>query len=98
MGKKDKKRRVCPKEFKVGAMAPAEKREKPIRQAATDLGVGDKLLYRWRSKPKSRQGRVRRPFPDMDGPGLRKEVNALMTANEIPKMNREFYAEEAGAK
>jgi transposase-like protein len=47
MGKKDKERRVYPKEFKAEAVALAEKHEKPVCQVASDLGINEKLLYRW---------------------------------------------------
>jgi transposase-like protein len=47
MGKKDKDRRVYPREFKADAAALAEKREKPISQIAVDLGVNESVLRRW---------------------------------------------------
>ncbi|MDR1986356.1 MAG: transposase [Treponema sp.] len=44
MGKKDKERRVYPKEFKAEAVALAGKHEKPVCQVAKDLGISEKLL------------------------------------------------------
>jgi transposase-like protein len=43
MGKKDKERRIYPAEFKAEAAAPARKHEKPVCQAASDLGISEKL-------------------------------------------------------
>jgi transposase-like protein len=47
MGKQNKERRVYTKEFKAEAVALAEKREKPVRQIAVDLGNNGTVLYRW---------------------------------------------------
>ncbi|MDR3356272.1 MAG: hypothetical protein LBO04_03695 [Spirochaetaceae bacterium] len=47
MGKKDKERRVYPREFKVEAAAPAEKHEKPVRLIAADLGINGNMPRRW---------------------------------------------------
>ena len=47
MGKKSKERSVYTKEFKVEAVALAEKREKPISQIAKDLGLNENVLRRW---------------------------------------------------
>jgi transposase-like protein len=91
MEKKMKERRVYTEEFKAGAAAMAEKREKPVTQIAGDLGVNENVLYRWiqRSKAASRD---RLPaFPGHGRPRdeelarLRKENKALRMANEILK-------------
>jgi transposase-like protein len=50
MGKKDKERRVYPKEFKAEAVALAEKHEKPVCQAASDLGINEKLLFPYQAQ------------------------------------------------
>ena len=42
-----KERCVYTKEFKAEAAAPAEKREKPVRQIAGDPGVNENVLFRW---------------------------------------------------
>jgi transposase-like protein len=46
MGKQDKKRWVYPKEFTAEAVAPAEKREKPIGRIAADVGLNESVLRR----------------------------------------------------
>jgi transposase len=45
MVKQDKERRIYPAEFKAEAVALAEKHEKPVRQAAADLGINENI--RW---------------------------------------------------
>ncbi|MDR0710308.1 MAG: transposase [Spirochaetaceae bacterium] len=91
MGKKDKERRVYPKEFKAEAVAPAQKHEKPVCQAASDLGISEKLLYRWIQRTRGSTGTGVPPFPGHGRPReeeltrLRKEVTALRTANKILK-------------
>jgi transposase-like protein len=47
MGKKGVERRVYTKEFKAEAVSLAEKREKPISQAAVDLVLNESMLRRW---------------------------------------------------
>jgi transposase len=94
MGKKDKERRVYPKEFKAEAAAPAEKHGKPVSQAASDLGINEKLLYRWIQQARGAAGTNLPPFPGHGRPRdgeltrLRKEVKALRTADEILKKRR----------
>jgi transposase-like protein len=63
MGTKDKERRVYPAEFKAEAGALAEKREKPIRQAATDLGINGNMLRRWIQQAREAGGSGLPPFP-----------------------------------
>jgi transposase-like protein len=46
MGKKGTERRVYTKEFKAEAVALAEKREKPVSQIASDLGINENMLYK----------------------------------------------------
>ena len=46
MGKKDQERRVYAKEFKAEAVTLSEKREKPVSQAAKDLGLNENVLRR----------------------------------------------------
>jgi transposase-like protein len=46
MVKKEKERRVYPKEFKAEAVAPAQKREKPAGRIAADLGLHESVLRR----------------------------------------------------
>jgi transposase len=86
MRKKDKERRVYPKEFKAETVAPAGKHEKPVCQVASDLGINEKLLYRWIQQARGAAGTGLPPFPGHGRPldeeltRLRKEVKALRSA------------------
>jgi transposase-like protein len=86
MGKTDKKRRVHAKEFKAGAAALAEKREKPVIRVARDLGFNDTVLHRWMQQMRESSGAGLPPFPGHGRPRdeelarLRKEMKALRTA------------------
>jgi transposase len=99
MGKKDKERRVYPKEFKAEAVALAQKNEKPTCQAATDLGINEKLLCRWMRQARESGGSGLPPFPghgrprDEEPTRLRKENKALRTANEILKKAAVIFAQ-----
>jgi transposase len=64
MEKKDKERRVYTREFKAEAVALAEKREKPVRLIAADLGINENMLRRW-----IREAQACRLSPDAGGRG-----------------------------
>jgi transposase InsO family protein len=83
MGKKDKKRRVYPEEFKAEAAALAEKREKPVIQAARDLGISGTALHKWmkQSREAGREGLP--PFPGHGRPPV--------TAYRFMRANRERH-------
>jgi transposase len=86
MVKKEKERRVYPKEFKAEAVALAQKREKPVRRIAVDLGINENMLYRWMRQARESAGAGLPPFPGHGRPRdeelarLRKEVKALREA------------------
>jgi transposase-like protein len=71
MGKQDKERRVYTREFKAEAAAPAEKREKPVRLIAADLGINENMLRRWTREVRDSGGTGLRLSPDADGRGTR---------------------------
>jgi transposase len=99
MGKKDKERRVYPKEFKAEAVALAAKHQKPVCQTAADLGINEKLLYRWIQQARGAAGTGLPPFPghgrsrDEELTRLRKENKALRSANEILKKAAVIFAQ-----
>jgi len=99
MGKKSLERRVYTKEFKTEAVALAEKREKPITQIAVDLGISEKILYRWMQVSRETTGNGVKAFPGHGRPKdeelsrLRKEVKALREANEILKKAAVIFAQ-----
>jgi transposase len=93
MGKKGSQRRVYTKEFKVEAVALAEKREKPISQIARtfgpkDLGINENMLRRWMQTSQETAGSEVQAFPchgrlrDEELARLRKEVKALRDASD----------------
>jgi len=47
MGKKQERRR-CPKEFKEETVCQSERKGVTVRQMAEELGISDKVLYKWR--------------------------------------------------
>jgi transposase-like protein len=69
MEKKDKERRVYTQEFKAEAVALAEKREKPVRLIAADLGINENMLRRGCSRRGILEAQACRLFPDTDGRG-----------------------------
>jgi transposase len=99
MGKKDSERRVYTREFKAEAAALAEKREKPVSHVAADLGINEKVLYRWIQQARETAGTGLPPFPGHGRPRdeeltrLRKEVKALREADEILKKAAVIFAQ-----
>ncbi len=77
MGKK-KERRRFPKEFKVEAVRQSEREGVTARQVAQELGVSDKLLYKWRREL------LKSPEPAVSGDSvsLQAEVQRLRRENE----------------
>jgi len=98
MGKKNTERRVYTKEFKLEAVALAEKREKPISHIAKDLGINENMLYRWIHQTRG-AGNGIQAFPGRGKPRdeelirLRKENKSLRTANEILKKAAVIFAQ-----
>jgi len=99
MSKRNVERRVYTKEFKAEAIALAEKKEKPICKIAKDLGISDKLLYRWMHMSREAAGSGIQAFPGHGRPRdaelvrLRKEVKSLRQANEILKKAAVIFAQ-----
>jgi len=97
MKKKNKERRVYTKEFKLEAVALAEKREKPVSHIAKDLGINENQLYRWIQQARETGSGIQ-VFPGRGKPRdeelirLRKEVKSLRMANEILKKAAVIFA------
>ena len=76
-----------------------EKREKPVRQIAQDLGINENVLYRWIQMSQAAANDRLPAFPGHGRPRaeelvrLRKEVKALRTANEILKKAAVIFAQ-----
>ena len=94
MKKQGTERRVYTGEFKAKAVAPAEKREKPV-----DIGVNESMLRRWMQEARETAQAGRRAFPghgrprDEDLTRLRKENKALRSANGILKKAASIFAQ-----
>jgi len=99
MKKSETERRVYTKEFKAEAAALAQKREKPVSQAAKDLGVNESMLRKWMSAAKEAAASGGQAFPGRGRPKdeelsrPRKEVKALRAANEILKKAAVIFAQ-----
>lgn len=74
---KMRERRRFPKEFKVEAVRQSEQEGVTTRQVARELGISDKLLYKWRRDLlKSREQAV-----SEDQDALQKELQRLRREN-----------------
>jgi transposase-like protein len=66
----------------------AEKKEKPINRIAADLGISEKILYRWMQASRETMGKGLPAFPghgrprDAELARLRKENKALKEASD----------------
>jgi transposase len=98
MKKKAVERRVYTKEFKAEAAGLALKREKPIRQIASDLGINENVLRRWMQQARDEKTSGLAAFPghgrarDEELSRLKKENKLLREANEILKKAALIYA------
>jgi transposase-like protein len=98
MKKKGKERRVYTKEFKDEVVALALKREKPVSQIASDLGLNENVLRRWIQQTREASGDGVLLFPGRGRPRdeelarLRKENKSLREANEILKKAAVIFA------
>lgn len=77
MGKR-KERRRFPKEFKAEAVRQSEREGITARQVAEELGISDKLLYKWRREL------LKAPEDSVSGDqvALQDEVKRLRRENE----------------
>ena len=77
MGKK-KERRYFPKEFKEEAVRQSEGEGVTAKQVAEELGISDRLLYKWRRELR----KTSEPSETGDQAALKKEVQRLRRENE----------------
>jgi transposase len=95
-----KERRRYPKEFKGEAVRQSEREGVTARQVALELGISDRLLYKWRRELR------KAPEPSVTGDpeSLAKEVQRLRRENErlleeraiLKKAIRYFATDEEG--
>jgi len=99
MDKKEERRRF-PKEFKEEAVRQSERKGVTAKQVALELGISDRLLYKWRRELR------KPPEPSVSGDqaALRQEVQRLRRENErlleeraiLKKAIRYFATDEEG--
>ena len=97
MGKR-KERRRFPKEFKAEAVHQSERKGVTARQVAEELGISDKLLYKWRRELLKDS----EPVVSGDQAALKAEIQRLRRENErlleertiLKKAIRYFATEE----
>jgi len=90
-------RRKFTKEFKVEAVRLSNQPGMTVVQAARDLGIRSKLLYRWRSEfaetpGEAFRGHGKRRARDEDLEQLRRENEQLRMEREILKKATAFFA------
>ena len=91
------KRRKFTKEFKLEAVRLSKQPGMTVVQAARDLGIRVKLLYRWRSEfaetpNEAFRGHGRRRARDEELERLRRENERLRMEREILKKATAFFA------
>jgi len=85
--------RIYLREFKLEAVRLSESSEKTVAQIARDLGVPERVLYRWRHELRERQSHHERAFPgkghqtelEEENRRLRRELELLKPEREILK-------------
>jgi transposase len=94
---KMRERRRFPKEFKVEAVRQSEQEGVTARQVALELGISDKLLYKWRRELL----KVKEQSVPGDQAALQKELQRLRRENlrlqeerAILKKAIRYFAEE----
>jgi transposase len=85
--------RIYTREFKLEAVRLSESSEKTVAQIARDLGVPERVLYRWRHELREQQNDAEQAFPgkghqselEEENRRLRRELDLLKQEREILK-------------
>jgi transposase len=85
--------RIYTREFKLEAVRLSESSEKTVAQIARDLGMPERVLYRWRHEVREQQDHRERAFPgkghqselEEENRRLRRELDLLKQEREILK-------------
>lgn len=85
--------RIYSREFKLEAVRLSESSEKTVAQIARDLGVPERVLYRWRHELREQQNRPEQAFPgkghqselEEENRRLKRELDLLKQEREILK-------------
>ena len=92
-----KDRRRYPKEFKVEAVRQSEQAGVTVKEVARELGVSDRLLYKWRReflKPLKKPDSVDEASLQSEVRRLRRENERLLEERAILKKAIRYFAEE----
>ena len=92
-----KDRRRYPKEFKVEAVRQSEQAGVTVKEVARELGVSDRLLYKWRReflKPPKKPDSVDEASLQSEVRRLRRENERLLEERAILKKAIRYFAEE----
>ena len=85
--------------FKSEAVRLTRESGRPVAQVARELGIGDSLLYRWRSEQQQveSQGRTRQAVQAEQGEltRLRRENETLRKERDFLKRAAAFFARES---
>ena len=92
-------RRTYTQEFKIEAVRLSRRPDLTVTQAARDLGIAAKLLYRWRSDlaaepAEAFPGKGRRRAADQELERLRRENEQLRLERDILKKATAFFANQ----
>lgn len=92
-------RRTFTKEFKLHAVQLSEKPGKTVQQAATELGIPVKFLYRWRHEVADRgadafRGHGQRASTEADVVRLQRQVAELTMERDILKKAAAWFAKQ----
>ncbi len=89
------KRRRFTREFKEEAVKLSERGEKAIRQVATDLGIHEKELHRWRRERRQAQ-EAGTKFAPGNGRARDEELEQLRKENQQLRLEREVLKKALG--
>jgi transposase len=96
------KQRKYTKEFKLEAVALSEEDDVTVVQAARDLGISPKILYRWRAEQRDAEGEAfsgkgKLRATDEETRRLRRELDQVRMERDIlKKALRVFARPESG--
>jgi transposase len=90
----DHEQRIYTREFKLEAVRLSENSEKTVAQIARDLGVPERVLYRWRHELREQHERA---FPGKGHQSeLEEENRRLKRELELLKQEREILKKAVG--
>ncbi len=90
--------RIYTREFKVEAVRLSESSDKTVAQIARDLGVPERVLYRWRHELREQQTYHEQAFPGKGRPSeVEEETRRLKRELELLKQEREILKKRSAS-